>query len=122
MLHGGQPEKVHIYGIDAPKRGQPFGTHSRVALERICFQKLANVERVSIGRYGRAVGRVKCAGTDAAAYQVHNGYAWTFGQYAEPGSILYKLEHSAKNERRGLWRDPHAIAPWEWRQHRRQDG
>jgi micrococcal nuclease len=70
--------KVRLADIDAPERGQAFGTRSRQALSALCFQQRATVAAQSRDRYGRTVGRVNCNGIDANAAQVRSGMAWVF--------------------------------------------
>ncbi len=40
--------------------------------------------------------------------------AWVYRKYATDNG-LYVLENSAKTSKAGLWLDPHAIPPWEYR-------
>jgi endonuclease YncB( thermonuclease family) len=107
--------KVRIADIDAPEAKQPFGTWSRQALATLCHQKPAQVIDKGLDRYGRTIGVVSCAGWDTAREQVRAGIAWVFTRYAPADSPLYALETEARTARRGLWSDPHAVAPWEWR-------
>ena len=46
---------------------------------------------------------------------VKTGNAWTYRQYNTDKSYI-KLENLAKKEKKGLWQNSKAIAPWEWRQ------
>lgn len=45
---------------------------------------------------------------------VRSGYAWHYKKYSDDESIG-ELEVEAREARRGLWSDPHAIAPWDFR-------
>ena len=107
--------RVRLIDIDAPELRQPFGTRSRQSLSNLCFGKMAALDVRGHDRYKRTLARVSCAGSDANAEQVRRGYAWTFVRYARPDSPLFALEKEARNAHRGLWQDPHPIAPWEWR-------
>ncbi|HZA28403.1 MAG TPA: excalibur calcium-binding domain-containing protein [Gammaproteobacteria bacterium] len=51
---------------------------------------------------------------DVNAKQVKRGMAWVYRKYAHD-QVLFALEQEAKNNKRGLWADPHAIPPWEYR-------
>lgn len=110
-----QEIKVRLAEIDAPESKQPFGTRSRQSLAAVCFQKPATVNTVSKDRYGRTVGYVVCAGTDAQSHQVSTGMAWVYDRYSKPSSPLYALQSAAKASRTGLWADKEPIPPWEWR-------
>lgn len=110
--------KVRLAEIDAPERKQAFGTRSRQSLGELCHEKRAEIRVVDRDRYGRTVGRVSCAGVDANAEQVRRGMAWVYDRYARD-KTLYPLQHEARDAGRGLWADKQAMAPWEWRQARR---
>jgi endonuclease YncB( thermonuclease family) len=111
--------KVRIADIDAPEAKQAFGTRPRQALATLCHPKPAQVIDKDLDRYGRTIGVVSCAGWDAATEQVRAGMAWVFTRFAPVDSPLYQLEAEARTARRGLWSDPHAVAPWEWRAEKR---
>jgi endonuclease YncB( thermonuclease family) len=119
VLVSNRPVKVRISDIDAPESKQPFGTRSRQHLASICHGKPAWVIDKGRDRYKRTLGQVSCAGVDAASAQVRAGMAWVFTKYAAANSPLYELEKKAREGRMGLWSDPYARAPWEWRQARR---
>ena len=112
--------KVRLADIDAPERRQAYGTRSRQSLAQLCHGKPAELNARERDRYGRTVGRVTCAGTDANAEQVARGMAWVFERYAARDSPLYGLQREARVDRRGLWADPHAVPPWEYRRERRR--
>ena len=40
--------------------------------------------------------------------------AWVFRKYNKDAA-LYPIEAEAKEQKRGLWRDPAPVPPWEWR-------
>jgi endonuclease YncB( thermonuclease family) len=113
--------RVRLDAIDAPEAKQAFGTRSRQSLAELCAGKSANVADLGKDRYRRTIGRVTCAGVDANSEQVRRGMAWVFVKYAPAGSSLYALEAEANAAKRGLWSDPHAVAPWEWRQQARRN-
>jgi endonuclease YncB( thermonuclease family) len=48
---------VRLEHIDAPERGQPYGTHSRQSLIAICGGKLATVNASGKDRNGRTLAR-----------------------------------------------------------------
>jgi endonuclease YncB( thermonuclease family) len=112
--------KVRLVDIDAPELKQPFGTRSRESLAEMCFGKLASVDVRGQDRYKRTIGQVTCAGTDANAEQVRRGYAWTYTRYARSDSPLHLIQLQAQSAYRGLWADPRATPPWEWRRNGRE--
>ena len=63
--------RVRLSGIDAPEKGQPFGTRARMALGALVFGRIARLECPKSDRYGRKVCSVWVAaslGTDRPAY------------------------------------------------------
>ena len=66
-------------------------------------------------RFDRIVGQVRCNGVDANAAMVSSGLAWVYARFAPANSPLFALEHSARQQRLGLWVDPSPQAPWDWR-------
>lgn len=105
---------VRVAEIDAPEKGQAWGTRSRQHLAELCHGKAATVRPRTTDRYGRTVARVECDGIDASAEQVRAGMAWVFDRYVTDRS-LYAVQDAARGERRGLWGDAESVAPWEWR-------
>jgi len=70
-------------------------------------------------RYGRTVGVVLLPDGRSVNHElVRAGQAWMYWRYTNDQS-LSDLEEEALVARRGLWADPHAVLPWEWRAMRR---
>src|SRR4051812_6258753 len=106
---------VRLVEIDAPELHQAFGRRSRDSLAGMCAGRQAHVVEHGRDRYKRVLGRVTCGSFDANTEQVRRGMAWVFVRYASKNSPLYRLQSEARLEQRGLWSDPHAVAPWQWR-------
>jgi endonuclease YncB( thermonuclease family) len=49
---------------------------------------------------------------------IRAGLAWHFVKYNSDRDLA-ALEQEARKERRGLWKDPHPLPPWEIRKIRR---
>ena len=116
--------KIRLDSIDCPERGQPFGTRARQFTSGAVFGKPVTVRVTDKDRYGRYVGRViyqgkdekgKPVSLDLSVDLVRVGLAWWYREYAPKDKQLAKLETEAREAKRGLWSDPHAVAPWEWR-------
>lgn len=110
--------KIRLWGIDAPERGQAFGTRSRENLAALCFGKPVRVEVVDVDRYRREVGRVYCGPVLANLAQVQAGMAWDYRQF-DRGREFAAAEAEARAARRGLWVDPAPVPPWEFRRSKR---
>jgi endonuclease YncB( thermonuclease family) len=111
--------KIRLAGIDAPEKGQPFGTKAREALGDKVFQQSVRIDVIDVDRYRREVGRIYLGERFINMEMVTDGFAWRYVQYDKPGEFT-AAEADARKHRRGLWTDPHPVAPWEWRKVRRQ--
>lgn len=114
VLEDRRQVKIRLANIDAPEKAQAFGQRSRESLAELCFRKDASYETQTIDKYGRTVAVVKCAGVEANRAQVDRGMAWVYTKYNKD-SALPALQDAARSEKRGLWRDPEPVPPWEWR-------
>ena len=112
--------KIRLTGIDAPERGQPFGSASKKHLTKLVAGKQVKIESNKSDRYGRVLGKVWVNGTDANLEQVKAGYAWWYKYYAKEQPVAdrrsySKAEETARNKKLGLWADPNPVQPYEWR-------
>jgi endonuclease YncB( thermonuclease family) len=72
-------------------------------------------------RYGRTVAEVILPdGRNVNQEMVKAGYAWWFRKYAPNDGVLEDFEAEARNAKRGLWADTHAMPPWEYRRNWRE--
>lgn len=116
-----QQVKVRLAQIDAPERSQPFGNRSRQSLASLIFDRQVRIVIEDTDRYGRTVGRIHADNLDINAEQVRRGMAWVYRQYSDDPALL-ELEQQARNDRRGLWKDPSPIPPWQyWRKPKQTD-
>jgi micrococcal nuclease len=106
--------KVRLAEIDAPEKSQAFGTQSKKTLSNIVFGKEVLVVEQDRDRYGRMVGTVYVGDVNANVEMIRRGMAWVYVRYAKDPA-LFQLEDEARIAKRGLWADPHAIPPWEYR-------
>ena len=116
VLAGGLEMRVRLAQIDAPERGQPWGSRAKQALSNLVFGKEVRVVQTDVDHYGRVVGRVYAGGQDVNAEMVRGGHAWVYRRYATDQS-LHALEDEARESSRGLWALPEAqrTSPSEWR-------
>jgi endonuclease YncB( thermonuclease family) len=110
--------KIRLAGIDAPERGQAFGTQARSALAAKVFRQGVRVEVTDTDRYGREVGRVFCSGRFINAEMVRDGFAWRYPQWDKSGEFA-AAEADARRHCRGLWADRNPVPPWEFRKAKR---
>ena len=116
---GNIQEKIRLAEIDCPEKSQAFGQRAKQFTLDQAAQKNVTVEVRDHDRYGRTVGEVYLPdGKSLNRELVRNGYAWWYRRYSKDES-LGELEAQARTARRGLWSDPAAVAPWDWRKNRR---
>ena len=117
LLDGMQVEhRVRIAGIDAPERGQPFGTSAKENLARLMHGRRVAAHCHKRDRFGRDVCSVLVGGRDVGLEQVRNGLAWWYREYAreqraEARASYEAAEGEARSARRGLWHDASPQAP-----------
>jgi len=115
-----QQHKIRLDGIDAPEKGQAFGDRSKQSMSDLAFGRDAEAHCPKVDRYNRRVCKVIIDGVDVGLEQVRRGMAWVFVRYlkeleADRQAAYLAAESTARSQRRGLWRDPEPVAPWDWR-------
>ncbi|MDM2765753.1 thermonuclease family protein [Citrobacter sp. Cpo150] len=116
VLSGQQATRIRLNGIDAPEKAQAYGQRSRQALSALIAGKTVTAVGETRDMYGRLLATIMLERMDVNAVQVATGMAWVYrykGQAVVPEYL--KLEQQAKSEGRGLWAQPRAVAPWDWR-------
>jgi len=115
VLNNTTPIKVRLNGIDAPEAGQPFGERSKQFASALCFGDEVTVKALGTDKYGRTLGDIVLGdGRILNQELIRAGMAWHYKEYSKD-ETLAKLEMEAREKKVGLWSDPHAVAPWEWR-------
>lgn len=120
LVQGSEQLKVRLAGIDAPERKQAFGQRAKQRLSALVFRKTVTVVGRKQDRYRRLIAKLLVDGHDANLEMIALGYAWHFKRYELDQSPEDRVAYSnaearARAERRGLWEDPGALPPWEFR-------
>lgn len=110
----GRPQKIRLRGIDAPEFDQPHGREAHASLTAKLAGGLVRVDGAARDQHGRLLGTLWIDERDLNRELVAEGHAWAFGGFA-PDPDLAAAESSARQARRGLWADPHPLAPQQWR-------
>lgn len=107
--------KIRLHGIDCPESSQDFGTRAKQFTSELCFGKTVKVEALDTDRYGRTIGLVILPdGKVLNKELLRAGLAWHYKHY-DKSQELADLEVTAKKNKVGLWVQPNAIAPWDFR-------
>ena len=111
-----RPVKLRLQGIDAPERCQAWGEQSSAALSaRVLGRRVAVHSRAS-DDHGRLLGdlRLERGGADIGAWMVGQGHAWSYRFRHHPGPYANQ-EAQARAASRGLFKDPNAEPPAQFR-------
>jgi endonuclease YncB( thermonuclease family) len=124
LSSGHQTYKIRLAGIDAPERGQPWASRSRQHLATLIFGREVEVDAGKTDRYGRTLGKVLVEGRDAGLLLIQAGLAWHYKTYQHEQArgdrqSYAQAENEARARGEGLWADPSAVPPWEFRRARR---
>lgn len=115
VILNSKPQKIRLYGIDAPESKQAFGTRAKQFTSQMVFGKAVTVYSKGKDRYNRVLGWVFVGRTCVNAEIVKNGLAWWYKQYSPKEVKLQQLESEARTAKRGLWADKAPVAPWNFR-------
>lgn len=108
------PVKLRLRDIDAPEICQRWGAQSRRALADLVAGAVLRAELTAHDDYGRGLARLSRGELDVGAQLVRQGHAWAHRYRGRPGPYA-QAEEQARRERRGLFADPQAIAPRDFR-------
>ncbi|MDJ1184449.1 thermonuclease family protein [Roseofilum sp. BLCC_M143] len=124
---------IDLCGMVAPDMRQPFGEEARDHLRSLIEQGDREDGRVRVTLYAiqednrdRTVADVFIPRRTQNLGEIHlnsrmtsDGYGWKLKRYAKECPSDFSIaegQQSAKDKKIGLWADPNAIAPWQWRQ------
>lgn len=123
LVDGNTQVKVRLHGVDCPERGQAFGNRAKQFTSELCFGQTVTVHASDTDKYGRTIGEVIApGGTNVNVALVENGLGWWYEKYA-PGDARFRdAQQKARAAKRGLWSDPGATPPWEYRDRGKESG
>lgn len=111
VLRDRRPVRVRLNGIDAPERGQAFGTRARQFVASLAMGQIVTVIGHGEDEYGRTIGDVILPdGLILNREVLRAGFAWWFHHFSADAG-LGALEVEARSAKRGLWTDPNPIPP-----------
>lgn len=107
--------QIRLARIDAPQLEQKHGKRARRFLAFICPVGMeVRLQTHGQDRRKRMLATVTCNDINANVAMVMGGHAWASERYAGSDD-LYRIQERARKNRRGLWRYPDPVAPWEFR-------
>lgn len=113
-LQGGKPHKLRVQGIDAPERCQRGGREATERLKALVQGQTVRAQEGPRDDHGRRLVRLMRGDLDVGAQLVREGHAWSHRYRRDPGPYAAE-EQDARAHRRGLFAEPAAMPPREFR-------
>lgn len=109
----GEHRMVHLFGIDAPELDQPMGPDAAELLRaEVQGRELSlDIRSQEDGEFTAVIG---CGDQDVARRMVENGLAW-LSESGDTDEAYAVALFMARAEERGVWSDPEAEHPADWR-------
>ena len=115
LLAGNIQKKLRLAEVDCPERGQPFGKSAKQFTSDQVFGKQISFIETDTDRYGRIIANVYYDDDKYLSREIIKaGFGWWYYYFSKDKS-LGDLQQQAKENKRGLWQDENAVAPWEYR-------
>lgn len=113
---------VKLAGIDAPEINQAYGKEAKFLVEKIALNQLVEVNtKDKITPLTEKTSGDVCTQNKRRLYiireLIRSGLAWcnTQDRKYPASSLMRSMEAVARKNKIGLWSDPDAIPPWEFR-------
>jgi len=111
---------IRLAAIDAPEIKQSHGIQSRDYLRRMVLNKQVTARCNKVDKYQRQVCVVLKDGTDTNLEMLKAGGAWYYERFKDEQTNTDQRAYrsaaaTAQKRQLGLWQNPAAIAPWEYR-------
>lgn len=122
----GSDINCRIYNIDAPEvahkghskaNDQAYGPESKKSLQQLVQDREVSVRVIrDKDKYGRSVCQVEVEGKDVGVAMASAGAAWAYQQFGIPvDSRTVSAESQARRNKSGLWANPNAQDPRNFR-------
>jgi endonuclease YncB( thermonuclease family) len=115
VLHEKKAERIRLYGIDCPEKGQAFGQKAKQATSSLLFGKDVRIESHGRDKHRRTLGTVFDGDLNVNQELVKEGWCWWFRKFVPKDQTLKQFEQEAKEAKKGLWTDPNPVPPWLYR-------
>ncbi len=116
VQHGQKKEKIRLYGIDCPEKGQAYGNAAKKMTMKLLLGKAVQVIPQKQDQYDRTVAILALNDSTIQEMLLEAGMTWVYPQFCRISqcNAWKKLEIEAKKQGKGLWRQK-AVPPWKWR-------
>jgi endonuclease YncB( thermonuclease family) len=121
----GQAQTVRLYGVMCPVHGQPYHDKARLLVNHLTLQRNAEITPLFNDEEGVSNVLVRIQGVKDYLNGQLVGYGMAWVKPVQCKSRLCdewrKLEELARKNLVGLWSEPYAVPPWEWRKAQRME-
>lgn len=120
MLDTAVQATVRLYGIDAPDEDQPMGGEAARALAGLLAGRKVELTITGRDHEGRTVALVFADGQSVNEAMLGGGLAYVHPKGCRDDFCpeWVALEQRARLENKGVWAEPGATPPWQWRAER----
>lgn len=108
-----QEQRGRLSDIDAPETKQEFGVESTDYLKSLLNNQYVTITEDGIDYYGRNLITLEVNGKNINKLMVKHGYAWSYSRSIK--NEIFNLELIAQENNLGLWSNPNAINPKQFR-------
>lgn len=119
LLEGNIQKTLRLADVDCPESGQPFGKNAKQFTSDQVFGKIISFVENDTDRYGRTIAKIYYDEKYLSEEIIKAGFGWWYFYFSKDKN-LGKLQDDAKTQKLGLWSDPNAISPWEYRKLKRE--
>lgn len=124
LKDGTQTVRIRLASIDAPEKGQAYGSRARKHLSNLIFGENVMASIESTDRYGRAIGELfipdKLGELSVNYVMVQDGMAWSYDKYTKDRAYI-TAQQQAKSALKGLWADKNPQNPEDFRKAKRSN-
>lgn len=107
---------IRLYGVAGLEKGQPYETEATTHILESAMDQTLRIDVVAQDGQGIPVAWVRLPdGSTLNGDLLRNGLAWWDALNAPDERELKSLAAQALAEKSGLWADPVALAPWDYR-------
>ena len=122
IIGGKKNQRLRFQAIDAPEINQAYGKQSAKFLADLVKNKVVTIKvdpKRKYDHYDRMLGKVFVDNKDVELIMIAEGMAWHY-KYHNKEKHYADAELAARAAKKGLWKDPNPIQPYEFRKQQKK--